>query len=110
MMYNYKCPDCGSKKVYSKPQGRRMGVYCADCNRWIAWTTYHGMTEIYKEIESQDLNDKVAMRKMYKRSGTLRMTCSKCGCLLYNSNYPKVEGQFDLVNALYCPRCGRQLI
>ena len=34
------------------------------------------------------------------------MNCEKCGCLLYDSTSPKVEGQFDLVNAIYCPKCG----
>lgn len=110
LMLEYKCSKCGCEKVYAKPQGRRMGVYCSDCNSWICWTTYKKMTEIYKNIDEESLNDKVAIRKIFKRSGVTRMTCSKCQCLLYNSNYPKVVGQFDLVDAKFCPKCGRELI
>lgn len=107
---NYKCQECGCEKVYAKPSGRRMGVYCSNCNSWICWTTYSKMTELYKKIEEQDLNDNVAIRKIFKRSGVTRMNCSKCGCLLYNSCYSSPEGQFDLVNAKFCPNCGRELI
>jgi hypothetical protein len=68
------------------------------------------MTEIYKEIENEELNDEVSIRKIFKRSGIVTMKCSKCDCLLYNSCQPKVKGQFDLVNAKFCPNCGRRLI
>lgn len=109
---NFVCKKCGCTKVYAKPSGRRMGVYCSDCNEWITWTTYSKMTEIYKQIEEDpsSLNDSVAPRKIKKYGGTTKMFCSKCGCLLYNSDFPKVRGQFDLVNASYCPVCGRTLI
>jgi hypothetical protein len=109
-MINYKCPKCGCEKVYAKPNGRRMGVYCSDCNAWICWTTYKKMNDIYKNLDVENLNDKIAIRKILKRSGVTKMTCSKCQCLLYNSCFPKIEGQFDLVNANFCPRCGRKLI
>ena len=107
---NYKCKNCGCEKVYAKPQGRRMGVYCAECNSWIAWTTYTKMKEIYKQIGSDDLNDHVSMRHIQKYGGATTMKCSKCDCLLYNSCEPRVRCQFDLVNAKYCPNCGRELI
>ena len=106
----YKCKECGSEKVYAKPSGRRMAVYCSDCNSWICWTTYKKMIEIYKKLEEQDLPDNVAIRRIYKRSGITRMNCSKYNCLLYSSCYNSPEGQYDLVNAKYCPECGRELI
>ena len=68
------------------------------------------MVELYKLIEEKDLNDDVALRRIYKRSGITRMNCSKCDCLLYSSFQPKILGQFDLVNSSYCPNCGRKLI
>ena len=106
----YICPECGHNKVYVKPNGRRMGVYCADCNTWITWCTYKIAQSIYEEMKSQPLNDKVALRKIAKRTGITTMRCSKCDCLLYNSSFPKVLGQFDLVNARFCPTCGRELL
>lgn len=106
----YKCVQCGNHTVYAKPNGRRMGIYCSKCNSWIAWTTYAKMCEIYKTIEEQPLNDDVAIRKIFKRSGITTMKCSKCDCLLYNSCKTRPQGQFDLVNAKFCPNCGRKLI
>jgi len=87
-----------------------MGVYCLDCGAWIAWAKYSEMIEIYKNISDDELNDRLAKRKIYKRSGITNMKCSKCHCLLYDSRYPKTIGQFNLVDAKYCPRCGRELI
>lgn len=109
-MIEYECKKCGCKNVYAIPNGRRMGVYCADCNEWICWTTYKNMVEIYKNIDESKLNDSVAMRRIYKRSGLTTMRCSKCNCLLYNSSNTGIKGQFNLVNAKYCPNCGRKLI
>ena len=106
----YKCPNCGCERVYAIPKGARQGVYCADCNKWICWTTFRKMKEIHANLDSDDLNDDVSLRKITKKNKITKMSCEKCGCLLYNSNYPKVEGQFDLVNAIYCPKCGRKLI
>ena len=107
---NYKCPKCGDTEVYAKPNGRRMGVYCLKCNSWISWTTYSQMCEIYKQLENKDLNDDISIRKIRKRNGYTTMECSKCGCLLYNSCSSRPQGQFDLVNAIACPKCGRKLI
>ena len=106
----YKCPECGCERVYSIPKGLGHGVYCAECNTWICWTIYKKMKEIYKQIDNDSLNDDVSIRKTKTRNGITKMNCEKCGCLLYDSTSPKVEGQFDLVNAIYCPKCGRKLI
>lgn len=106
----YICPKCESNKVYVKPSGRRIGVYCASCNAWITWTTYKNAQKIYDDINDAELNDDIAVRKIYKRNGHTKLSCSKCGCLLFNSDFPKVLGQFNLLNAKYCPSCGRGLI
>jgi predicted RNA-binding Zn-ribbon protein involved in translation (DUF1610 family) len=113
-MFGFQCKKCGSDKIYAKPQGRSMGIYCAACQAFIAQTTYRRMREIYDELDEKDLNDNLSLRKIRKRivlgKKITTMRCSKCGCLLYSSVFPKVEGQFDLVNASYCPQCGRELI
>lgn len=114
VMFGFQCKKCGSEKIYAKPQGRTMAIYCAECQAYIAQTTYRRMREIYDALEEDDLNDNLSLRKIRKRivlgKKITTMRCSKCGCLLYSSVFPKVEGQFDLVNASYCPQCGRELI
>lgn len=87
-----------------------MDVYCSDCNTWICKTTHRKGIDIYRKINLDDLNENVTMRKFSRAGGALRMTCAKCGTLLFNGAFPRVEGQFDLVNANYCPVCGRELI
>ena len=109
-MEHYECQKCGCTDVYAKPSGRRIGLYCNDCNTWICWTTYAKMRDIYKTKDESELNDKVALKKIFKRSGITTMRCSKCDCLLYNSCKPKAQGQFNLVNAKFCPKCGRELL
>ena len=106
----YECRKCGSHKVYAAPQNNRMGVYCADCNEWICWTTYAKMKEILADLKKEDLNDSVSLRhiKRYGRNTTMR--CSKCDCLLYDSSDVVPRIQFNLVHAKYCPFCGRKLL
>lgn len=54
------------------------------------------------------LNEDESTRYVRRYSNVSIMTCRKCGCLLYRSNAQKPEGQFDLINAKYCPECGRK--
>lgn len=110
MEQDYKCKKCGCNKVYAKPSSRRIGIYCSNCDTWICWTTYQKMRELYKEKSLENLNDKVTLKKITKYGGITTMRCSNCECLLYNSCMPKVQGQFDLVNAKFCPKCGRVLL
>lgn len=93
-----------------------MGIYCSNCNEWIAWTTYQKMLEMYGRREEENLEDDLSLRKINKYDGVTTMRCSKCNCVLYNSSESKAKRQgfaihsFDLVNANYCPNCGRRLI
>jgi len=106
----YICRQCGCKKAYALPKNNRFGVYCAECNAWITWTTYNGMRELMGELDENDLNDNLSPRYIKKYGQIITMKCKKCGCLLYDSSHPKSDGQFNLVNASYCPNCGRKLI
>ena len=87
-----------------------MGIYCAQCHEWIARTTYKNMLEHYNRMEKEGVADTVALRKIRKRSGTTTMRCGSCGCLLYSSLFPRVQGQFNLLHAEYCPECGKKLL
>ncbi len=31
------CKHCDSTNYYAKPSGRKIGLYCANCNTWISW-------------------------------------------------------------------------
>lgn len=107
---DYVCKHCGSAKVCIKPSGRRYGVYCSECDSWIEWTTLRGALEFHKDIDPEALDEHMALRKYTKRNNRVTLKCSKCGCLLNDSLQLKVRGQFDLINARFCPNCGRELI
>ena len=107
---DFVCPNCGSKRVYPVPKANRIMVRCADCDSFVAFTNYSVIQEMYKNLKNEDLPENVAFKKVYRRNGVTNMKCSKCKCPLYDSRYPRPQGQFDLSEAYYCPRCGRKLI
>lgn len=109
---DYECKKCGSKKVYAKPiSGGRYGAFCDDCGERITYIKYNELAEINKQYrESCGEKDNVAFKSFRKYDTSVRMTCSNCGCLLYNSAFPKIKGQFNLVDAKFCPYCGKELI
>lgn len=109
-MTNYTCKKCGSNRVYAKPTGRTIGVYCVDCGEWICQTTYSKMLDMYRSLTNEDLGTNIALREIRKRSGVTMMRCKDCRCLLYSSLFPNPQGQFNLLNAKYCPQCGKELI
>lgn len=106
----YECKKCGCTKVFAKPAGRSMGVYCQDCGAWIANITYTKMKDLYNKISKEDLGENAALRNIKKRNSVITMKCTNCGCLLFNSLFPHPQGQFNLLNAGFCPSCGKRLI
>ena len=90
--------------IIAPPEGIDIKVYCATCNAFICRTTYDKHKEIYKNIDEDTLNDDVALRRIFRRSGITQEHCGKCNCLLYSSWQPKIVGQFDLRHAKFCPK------
>ncbi len=33
----YVCPKCYSQNTIAKKNGNQIGIYCAECGRWIKW-------------------------------------------------------------------------
>lgn len=107
---DYICDKCGCTIVIAKPSGPTISVYCSRCRHKIANTTYAGMLAIYEKLKGTPLGEEFALKSVKKNGKVVRMNCSKCGCLLHNSSMPRPRGQFDLVDADYCPKCGRELL
>ena len=107
----YACKKCGSEKIEVKQANKRTGSYCMDCGAWIEWLTSRETLRMYKHLEEKKL---LPPDKAYKRIGRLGKfavgKCSNCGCQLFNSGVAKPLGQFDLMDALFCPKCGREFI
>ena len=66
--------------------------------------------DLYNKISKEDLGENAALRNIKKRNSVITMKCTNCGCLLFNSLFPHPQGQFNLLNAGFCPSCGKRLI
>lgn len=107
---NYECKKCGQTEVYVKQVGKQTGLYCSKCSAWIKWLTKPEIKEVYEVIKEYYKDRDIAFRTFIKRNGATIIKCSECNCQLYNSNMPKPQGQFDLIEAKFCPQCGKELI
>lgn len=107
----YICKKCNSENVEIKQAGKLTGAYCKDCKAWIKWLDSKEIKAIYQQIRELTGTNGKAFRTFIKRKGNITIIkCSNCGCQLYNSNAPEPVGQFNLVNAIYCPKCGTELV
>lgn len=91
--------------------GKRTGLYCADCEAWVQWLTKKAdIREAYHRfIQKDDLRGK-AIKKIIRYGGITSIRCEKCDCLLYTSNVDMPRGQFDLIDANFCPKCGVEFV
>ena len=103
----YTCPDCGCEEVIIKQVNKRTGVYCKDCYRWLAWVQTKDINKLRRRAK---YNETQAPRKFIKFKGNTIIKCGNCGTQLYHSAMPEPEGQFNLMNAVYCPKCGKELV
>lgn len=107
----YSCRKCSSENVYVKQANKLTGMYCADCGAWIQWLTYRETLRTYDYMKKKGL---LPEGKAYKRVGRFRTStivkCSNCSCQLFHSDSLKPLGQFDLIDAKFCPQCGFEFI
>lgn len=105
------CPRCGSTKTTVKQTKQRTGLYCVECSKWLQWL-WSGK-EIKKAYDDMfvagDLEGK-GYKKIFKYGGNTTIRCSTCNCLLYSSKAGEPIGQFDLINAKFCPNCGLEFV
>lgn len=107
---DYRCAKCDTTDVFINQAGKQTGLYCSNCSAWIKWLTKEEIKEVSEYIKERHGDKDAAMRVFKKRLGATIIRCSECGCQLYNSSTPKPQGQFDLIDAKYCPQCGKEFI
>jgi DNA-directed RNA polymerase subunit RPC12/RpoP len=81
-----KCNRCGSEHVFLESARSNVGIYCADCGKWIKWATKDevrviehrqmkytigGMTSEQKMIEKYKEIEKIVNSPDYYTLGTL---------------------------------------
>ena len=107
----YVCARCGSENICIKQANKRTGMYCSDCGAWIQWLSYREMLRTYNHMkESGLLPDGRAYKRVSQFKTGRIVKCSNCGCQLFHSESPKPLGQFDLIDAKFCPQCGWEFL
>lgn len=104
------CKKCKSSNYEIRQAKTKTGAYCKDCGAWIKWVKNEERNSYYKEELSKPGNENKVARSYFKKGGITRIKCGRCKCQLYNSNAPEPIGQFNLVDAKFCPQCGAELL
>lgn len=110
-MIKTECIKCGSSNLKVMQSKTRTGLYCSDCGAFIQWLTRRNdIKEAYNLfIHKKEIRGK-AIKRIIKYGGITTIRCEKCDCLLYTSNVEAPCGQFDLIDAKYCPKCGVEFV
>lgn len=70
-----ECNKCGSKNVFLEKKGNQIGIYCAECGKWIKWATKEEIRVIeHKSAKSETYRDLLyehfrAIEKIQKEIG-----------------------------------------
>ena len=110
-MLDEKCRKCDGENLQVLQVGKYTGLYCRDCGAWVRWLkTRKEVRDAYNRYITPDEVRGRAIKKVERFGRTTLIRCEKCNCLLYSSNVNKPAGQFDLINASFCPQCGVEFV
>lgn len=107
----FKCPNCGGDELIVIQCKSKTGLFCTSCGTRLRWlTTRKAVEEAYEHtLNSEDLRCR-AIKKIIHIGKTTIIRCEKCDCQLYSSGAYKPLGQFDLIDANFCPVCGAEFV
>lgn len=106
----YRCWVCQSKDVYVKAAGVKVGLYCVTCGSWVRWLSGNDLKHAYFIMKRRGLlPDNLAYKHVEQRRNKNLIRCSACRCRLWDSSLTSAEGQFDMREARYCPKCGKRI-
>ena len=107
----FVCERCGSTNLKVLQVNSKTGLYCAECKSFIRWLNRKiDVREAYERLIPKDAVVGKAIKKIIKYGRTTTIRCEKCDCLLFSSNETRPAGQFDLIDAKFCPNCGVEFI
>ena len=97
---DYKCKNCGSYDFFIKESGSQVGIYCAECGKYLKWADKN-------ERNLAEINAKSSERyggvKWVKISSSGDYRCSKCR----NPAPSLANGKTWFSN--FCPYCGERM-
>lgn len=108
------CAKCGSRRIKVEwDEDRNVCVVCKDCGHIIRKIkTIDEQTRIENLIRTERLEDDEAYIIVRNDCfGNIVGKCSSCRNLLFNrGNLPFKYAAFNLMDANYCPNCGKKFI
>ena len=108
---NYVCKKCGSRKVIIAQRGVRTSVRCGNCAAFICFIKeVSDIMEVQNELLKRNADRDVVAKQFVKNQFGTFIYCPECKCQLFGSNAPDPIGQFNLVDAEYCPKCGVKFV
>lgn len=110
-MLDEKCRLCGSEHLELRVVRNRTAIYCASCGKFNRWVTSTGeIKRLYSHLAEKGLIEHKGFKVFARFGDNVTIRCGECGCHLYATKAGEPEGQFDLINAAYCPQCGIEFI
>lgn len=97
---NYVCKDCGSYDFFIKESGSQVGIYCAECGKYLKWADKNERNLLKMNTKSIERYGGVKWVKISSSGG---YCCSKCG-----KSVPSfANGIMWFSN--FCPNCGERM-
>ena len=110
-MLDEKCGYCGSQNLELRIVRGRTAIYCMSCGKFQRWVYNTGdIKRLYSHLAEKGLIEHKGFKVFAKFGGNVTIRCGECGCHLYATKAKEPEGQFNLINAAYCPQCGIEFI
>lgn len=106
----YSCRKCNSENIQIRQAHKRTGLYCKDCGAWIQWVTYREAQRMHDHLKKKGFADNKAFKRVCRSGTHTIIRCSECDTQLYHTNAPAPVGQFDLIDAVFCPKCGKEFV
>lgn len=107
---DFECKKCGSEYIGVKTIEGKAKIYCKDCGAFIKNIDYKELNAVFRYMKRYGYDDGKTFKNISNRNGYSLLRCANCGCQLYRTGAPRPVGQFDLLDAKFCPQCGREFV
>lgn len=104
------CPRCNSRKIEYFLRGGHPAVRCYSCHYFLGRLSKPDEASLLADHMIDDGAVGTAYRNIYTTDYGTMIRCSVCGCMLHESWHKSPKGQFDLIEAEYCPKCGSKFL
>lgn len=92
-MKKFNCSKCNSTEVFIEQNGNNIGLYCADCGKWIKWLNKDELRLAERQIKEYD--KEIRAKAIDEFAHQLKENLNQ----EFPSNYESTRPYFSLENA-----------